>query len=298
MKAQNYFPVVKITETQEIEQLGTKEKYWIYCPETDEKKLFKIGRENTGEDWAEVAAYEIGKLLNLPVAKYEFAEFKGRIGTLSTSFLTSEESLIHGNELLAEVLENYPTENFYQVKEYKLNSVIEIINTIDTIENSEYLKQFFGYLIFDCLIANQDRHHENWAFIWDGNFNLAPTYDHAAGFGCREMEERIEQRLITKDKNYTVDAYSKRARTPFHNALSKKMLTIEVCQYLASINIKYLCHWLNKINILNDNEIKNIFNRIPEKLITENQRVFAFEIIKSNTRRLLELKHEVCKNVD
>lgn len=53
------FPVIQVANTQGLEQLGTKEKYWIYNSDTKEKKLFKIGREGTGENWAEVVAYEI-----------------------------------------------------------------------------------------------------------------------------------------------------------------------------------------------------------------------------------------------
>lgn len=47
---QNLYPIIEIESKDEIEQLGTKEKYWIYDAITNEKKLFKIGRENTGED--------------------------------------------------------------------------------------------------------------------------------------------------------------------------------------------------------------------------------------------------------
>jgi len=49
----NVYPIIKIESKDEVEQLGTKEKYWIYDTKTNEKKLFKIGRENTGENWIE-----------------------------------------------------------------------------------------------------------------------------------------------------------------------------------------------------------------------------------------------------
>lgn len=49
---QNLYPIIEIESKDEIEQLGTKEKYWIYDAITKEKKLFKIGRE----DWAEIVA--------------------------------------------------------------------------------------------------------------------------------------------------------------------------------------------------------------------------------------------------
>ncbi len=48
------YKIIEIESKNEIEQLGTKEKYWIYDEKEKVKKLFKIGRENTGKDCAEV----------------------------------------------------------------------------------------------------------------------------------------------------------------------------------------------------------------------------------------------------
>jgi len=97
------FKITKLHSKDEIEQLGTKEKYWIYAQTTDEKRLFKIGRENTGENWAEVVAFEIGKTLELPVAKYTFASYDDKLGTISDNFIKKDERLIHGNELLVKI---------------------------------------------------------------------------------------------------------------------------------------------------------------------------------------------------
>ncbi|MGR3220598.1 MAG: hypothetical protein ACUZ8H_12405, partial [Candidatus Anammoxibacter sp.] len=58
---------------REIEQLGTKEKFWLYDEEKKTKVLFKIGRPNTGENWSEKASNELAKILGLPCADYQFA---------------------------------------------------------------------------------------------------------------------------------------------------------------------------------------------------------------------------------
>ena len=50
---QNLYPIIEIESKDEIEQLGTKEKYYKW----------KIGRENTGEDWAEIGKH-IGLFMN------------------------------------------------------------------------------------------------------------------------------------------------------------------------------------------------------------------------------------------
>lgn len=293
------YPIVEIKIKQEIEQLGTKEKYWIYCPKEQCKKLFKIGRPNTGEDWAEVAAYEIAKLIELPTAKYEFAKYKDSLGTVSTSIVLDNENLIHGNEFLAEIDSNYPANKFYQVKEYRLDTVVRIVADIDRhFSEANSLINFIGYIVFDCLIANQDRHHENWGFIQrrQAKLSLAPSYDHAAGFGCRELDSRIAERLKTRDENYTVAAYCKRAKTPFYDKESKRLSTLDACRLLGNKHPEPFCYWLDKIASIDTNSIKSIFARIPSDFISEKQRQFAQEILKENMKRLATLRKEICQN--
>lgn len=293
------FPIVEIKIKQEIEQLGTKEKYWIYCPVDKCKKLFKIGRPNTGEDWAEVAAYEIARLIGLPVAKYEFARYKDSLGTVSTSIVLDDEHLIHGNELLAEIDNKYPLNKYYKVKEYRLDTVANIVSIIDQqCPNVNNLVNFIGYIVFDCLIANQDRHHENWGFILrqQGRLSLAPSYDHAAGFGCREQDARIAERLATKDKNFTVAAYCQRAKTPFYDKQSQRLSTLDACRFLGNKHRTQLCYWLDKIVLIDINASQAIFARIPHELMSEQQRLFAQEVLKENMKRLAALRKEICQN--
>ncbi|MFV2058894.1 MAG: phosphatidylinositol kinase, partial [Thiohalomonadales bacterium] len=56
----------------QLEQLGTKSKFWYRNDYGS--MLFKQGRPNTGENWAEKVCCEMCKLLKLPHAHYEFAE--------------------------------------------------------------------------------------------------------------------------------------------------------------------------------------------------------------------------------
>lgn len=68
------------------EQLGTKYKFW-YHDESGRLCLFKEGRPNTGENWAEKVCCELCKLLGLPHADYEFATWKHYRGVVSPSFV-------------------------------------------------------------------------------------------------------------------------------------------------------------------------------------------------------------------
>jgi hypothetical protein len=188
------------------EHQGTKYKFWL------ENKLFKEGKVH-GENWAEVVAYQLSLLLNIPCAEYSPAELvidsSTICGTLSPNFVDYKngERLINANELLGGWLGNlYDETQRYKHKAYTFNRSVALFKVLkDQIKsNSDYspIQQFIGYLLLDVLIANQDRHHENWGFISssDGFLYLAPTYDHGASLACRLSEEERVNRLKAKDE--------------------------------------------------------------------------------------------------
>ena len=99
------------------EQVGSKAKFWFKHPELG-LCLFKKSREDTGEHWAEKITAELAKLVLLPAAKIEFAKCTNQntesYGIISESFIPKDDDgndkadLRLGNELLFNVLENYP----------------------------------------------------------------------------------------------------------------------------------------------------------------------------------------------
>ena len=81
---------------------------------------------------------------------------------------------------------------------------------------------FIGYLLFDALIGNTDRHHENWGIIVvpeDGQFTfwLAPSFDHASSLGRDLTDSRRRERLTTRDTRGNVEAYAERGRSAFYS---------------------------------------------------------------------------------
>ena len=57
----------------DIEQLGTKRKFWSRN-EVGKRQLFKAEERETGEDWAEKIACELANMLEIPHIHYELAE--------------------------------------------------------------------------------------------------------------------------------------------------------------------------------------------------------------------------------
>jgi len=297
------YKIETITARDEIEQLGTKEKFWFYDKDNI-KKLFKIGRPGTGEDWAEKVAYELAELLELPCAIYEFAKWGEKQGTVSTSFVNNGVRLVHGNELLVAFHnEEYPKSTKYHLTDYKLSIVLKLIEVqiswfelpIEPNRLIQYpIDLFVGYLIFDCWIANQDRHHENWGILLGEEVYFAHTYDHAAGLGCKVSSDEAKERLETNDMNYDVKKFVTRAKSPFYSDENKQLKTIEVVEVLAHRYPVTVSYWINMIEKISIDKIESIFGKVPESFITNNSKKFAQQILHENKVRLIKIRKEKC----
>ena len=297
------YKIYKIHSRDEMEQLGTKEKFWFYDND-GAKKLFKVGRPNTGENWSEKIAFELAKLLNIPCAKYEFAQWQNKFGTISTSF--TDDYLIHANEILASHDEHYDKNITYHATDYQLKKVLYLVDKVlSTLElpkdniNSNEIKRpielFIGYLVFDFWIANLDRHHENWGIIFGkGYIKFAPTYDHAAGLGSKVSKEEAQERLTTKDKNYTIQKFVTKAKSPFFDIKGNQLKTIEVVTTLIEHYQEATCYWIDKIASLKKEQFKAILDAVPKEFMDRVQKEFVLELLDENKKRLVELKEEYC----
>lgn len=82
---------------------------------------------------------------------------------------------------------------------------------------------FAGYMILDALIANRDRHEQNWAILapalLSGAVRLAPSYDHASGLGYNLPDSKRERcveepRLLESWANKGTAYRFEQSRTP------------------------------------------------------------------------------------
>ena len=305
------YKIINVINCDKIEQLGTKTKFWFY-DDVGNIKLFKIGRPGTGENWSEKATSELAKLLRIPCASYDFAIWDGNPGVVSPSFVPEHGALQHGNQILGRVFNSYPdpdteTRKTYQIREYTLGSVLAVMKLLkvfvklpigyqgnDTIKNIADL--FIGYLMFDCWVANLDRHHANWGLVSDGSdkkIHLAPSYDHASGLGCRVSPEECEKRLTTNDKRYSVEAFVKRGKSAFFAKDSTRIKLIDVFTTSSNLNKKAAIYWIKQLETVDIEAIRTIFRQIPTHLISPQSSEFATQMLIENRRRLVALKRNI-----
>lgn len=284
--------LINVSEPIAVEYQGTKSKFW-YSGE-NRSFLFKEGKIH-GENWAEIIASELARLLELPSAYYLPAVNGEKRGVSTETFINEDnnERLIFANELFSRLHSDYETHKTWKQKEYELGTAFVILEKLSiskfelTCECNKYglspVEQFVGYLIFDCLIANQDRHHENWGLIkkQDGLI-LAPSYDHASSLACRESEDKRKIRLITKDKNFNIDCFATKAKTPFYNysqeILKNRAVALE-CKRSYSRGTGY---WKDRIGGITRNDIVTILDMLPDDWMTPIEKEFTIRLLEIN----------------
>lgn len=286
------------------ETVGSKEKRWLIPSPNSVTRphLFKIGRDGTGEHWAEKVTAEIAKLLELPAATYEFATHDGQLGVLSEKFLPSGAAFHPANQIIARIDRGYDGSKRFKQVRYRLLPSLGIIKLLKFRFPLEPVSQlpempaeelFVGYLMFDALTGNTDRHHENWGVVLTsgGDAHLAPTFDHASSLGRELTDDRRKERLTTKDARASVEAYASRARAAFYGPgrAERPLTNAEVVSLLKASQSKSTKFWAGKIANLSSDDLREIVQKVPPSLISDPAAEFALRVLSYNQRAIREI---------
>lgn len=284
------------------EALGTKPKFW-FSDSSKRPTLYKEGRPDSGEHWAEKICCEICRLLAIPHADYELAEWRGRKGVISTSFVPEGARLVLGNELLEKMNPDYVHTRRFKVRQHTVRRVMAIMGyrkikcplgyeAPPEIQNAADV--FVGYLLLDALVGNQDRHHENWGLIVVPNQEivLAPTFDHASSLGRNERDEERLRRLRTRDKGSSLEHYVGRATSAFYvtPASPGPLTTLAAFDEAARISNRAAQYWLSRLGQASMGEFDAIIARVPTSEMSEAARQFSARMVELNRGRLLALR--------
>lgn len=291
------------------EQLGTKFKFW-YEDEHLGRSLFKEGRPNTGENWAERLAAELALVIGLPHAYYELARFREREGVISKSFVPDDGRLIHGNELIGGV--GTETDNadrkFYRDRSHTVSRVFSYFRAVtDVLPPYDFMvfdgvglaiDVLVGYLMFDAWIANQDRHNQNWGLVrgFGPDTHLAPSFDHGSSMGRNETDARRAQILTTRDKGQQMSAYIARATSALYPPLagekSKPLSTLDAFAYAAKQRPAAARAWVRKLRPVTPEFLTSLVGLIPASHASDVTKEFTSQLLQANRLRLLALLGE------
>ena len=280
--------------TPNTEDLGSKSKFWYIKPDDTVHWLFKYPRENTGEHWAEKIASELAACLNIDHANVELALFEGKRGSVSESFANGDHELVHGNQLLEWVVQEYHPETKFGQSDHTLNNIWRVMEGIfakpEGVARAKI--RFSEYVILDALVVNTDRHHENWGVLrkrennsWIGT--IAPSFDHASSLG-RELLDTHRDRFLMENRvgNYAEKGHGaifwtgdeRRAPSPL------ELARLAIKSYPEEFRPA-----LDKLNSLNKNLITNLVNNVKDDWMSNSAKKFAIALMHYTLEQLREL---------
>jgi hypothetical protein len=172
---------------------GSKPKNAYYCPasghpaflEPKRRYLFKKSRieknleqacDSRFKDqfWAEVVAYRIGCLAGIEVPPTFVAVREGQCGALIEWFHSDDFRMTPGTEEMVRLIPGFDRDRGSQ---HNLHTLEEICNRYESLMPVHWSIHWSKIFLFDALIANTDRHQENWGIIWDNVLDALPRGD-------------------------------------------------------------------------------------------------------------------------
>lgn len=293
------YPIVTVEPEWVLdpEGMGSKTKFWYKNPKEEQRWLFKYSQPNTGQHWAEKIAERIARLLWIPHAKVELAQFESQHGSVTESFARDGRELYHGNQLLEQLVQNYDPEKRFNQSEHTVKNIFSAMDEIFvSSEAAEVAKICLsGYLVLDALIGNTDRHHENWRILrwrtdddWKGC--VAPSFDHASSLGRELLDERRD-RILAEGR---VGDYAEKGRGAVYWSGDESHGPSPLALVRQAVEHRPNTFWstLENLPILSGDIVTNLVDRVPSDMITSSAREFTIALIRYNLGQLRKLAEE------
>ncbi len=284
-----------------IEDMGSKPKFWFRYENT--MWLFKQARPHTGEHWAEKIASEIAVMLKLPTHEVRIARYEGRIGCAVRTFLKKGDILVHANELLAGAIPGYDKDKQRGQADHHFQNIVQTIEKFFPDEKSrEWASlRIVGYLVFDALVGNTDRHHENWGMVLRVltppgekemrlklQGTLAPTFDHGSSLGRELLDDRARAML---NDPLSITRYIRKATGGiFKDDQARKGLSpLALVELIANNYPKLVKPWQSRIVALPEDFAKPCLEGIPPSCMSQTSQEFVLAFLAESRRMLTSL---------
>ena len=251
---------------------GTRAKFWLFKPEIEPghatKYLFKIPTEGTGGHWAEFVASRVGATLGFNTAKVELAINNGTVGTISKNFRTQSEELYEGGDLFLAKFEDFDR---YSLKYYELSHILDLLSAY----NLE--RAFVEVPVFDTLIANNDRHCDNWGVLsWSEGYRLSPIYDNGSSLGFNEVEHKKKEILTN---NHMLAGFCNRGKSSIGLSNQKKPKHFELLSYLKNSLPQEMEIAITRLNRMNEGMLQVIVADISSEIMSDLNKEWIIRLL-------------------
>ncbi len=237
---------------------------------------------------------EVAHLLGVSAAPVELATRRGSPGIISGD-ISARRELVFGNEVLFGQDPDYDRQGRHGVAGYTVEAVLSALTSLGAelpAGNAapDVAAAFAGYVILDALVANTDRHHENWGILVDPAGTeppwLAPSFDHASSLGFLLSDDERVERLQTRDRNRTVEAFAERGRSR-HFAGTPTLVEVAV-NAAAACGAAVTIGYRSRLETLSRDRLEALLDSIPDDRMSHPSRIFAVRMMDENRRRLLD----------
>jgi hypothetical protein len=284
-----------------LEQRGVTQHPWLLNPDDGQLYLWKpaTGRRlERREHWAEKAASEVAHLLGIPCAQVELAERAGVAGCLSRNLLTEDLEIHAGAFLLTEVDPSFdPTDKGHSA--YTVANVARVLRDVEPPQSAVLpslpdgttgFDVFAGFLMFDALVLNRDRHAANWSILrpreGNGPDRLCPLYDNASALALSLSDASMSKRVSSRG----VQAYADRenyARAFAHpNGRIRTVYEI-AAEALATCRPAARDLWCGRLRAVDEVQIADVVHAVAG--MSETARTFTVELVMCTRRRLVDV---------
>lgn len=292
-------PVVDVSQWEllELEATGRNPHPWLRDPAADQAWLFKPvvvkNGHRQGEDWSEWLGSRVGQALGVPCADILLARRGDEEGCISRDLKPRAWQLQTGAVLLSGVVPGYLSRDVRR-RGHNLDNIQTALLDVGAppdflLPELDGFDVLTGYLILDAVIANQDRHDENWAVLRPagatGQDRLCGSYDHSSSLGFNLRDHERQTRLA----NGSVEQWVHRGRaTRFEWPASSGAVTLVelAVEALGRCSSAARGHWLSAVAELSPPDMALAAAAVAS--MSPAAATFAVEIIDRNRRRLLD----------
>lgn len=291
------FPVLDVTSWRvtSLEPAGSDEKVWLTNSQS-ERALFKPNRAHQGveqgEDWAEKLAAEVADLLGVPAARIDLATRDGVRGCISYNVTPAGSELQPGAALISDLVGAAFDPRDRAARGHTVANIAAVLASyrvppgfVGPADIGGF-GVFTGYLVLDALIANRDRHSENWAVlrhIGPGGDALAPTYDHASSLGFNLLDTRRAQ-LMHDTRMF--EAFLHKGDAYRFEDGQRVTLVDYAHRALTLAGAVTRAFWRDRLIALDPAQLRGLAAGMPT--MSELARNLAVQILSANRRRLLD----------
>jgi len=180
------------------------------------KYYFKASTKDTYEHYAELVAYQVVKQLGLDCVEYHLAQYKGKIGVVSENFLSPDETLLTGQEMMADYYSKHTEEEFDILASNSIGEAKKLLKVYTSATRADvgaFVNSLLEHFFADTLTVNVDRGPQNWAIKKKGdNFSPAPIFDNARSFNLWLPKDKIKMQYLEFLKDNDKDDFEINAK--------------------------------------------------------------------------------------